>query len=81
MIIGIVALLVFGGWEWKVAKNPFMAHELFAGKLRTFVMFLIVDFVAGMGLFAAAAFWAQMIRGVWQGDPIRVGILSLPPIR
>jgi hypothetical protein len=78
MIIGIVGLVGFGIWEWKVAKAPFMAHALFAGKVRTFVMFLIVDFIAGMGLFAAQAYWAQLIRGVYQGSPIKVGIYSLP---
>jgi len=30
------------------------------------------------GLFAAAAFWAQLVRGMWNGSPIDVGILSLP---
>jgi hypothetical protein len=49
LIIGIVSLIVYGLWEWKGAKNPFMAHELFIGKSRTFVLFLVVDFVAGMG--------------------------------
>ena len=93
LLVGIVELFVFWGWEWKVSTNPFMAHELFRGKLRSFVMFLVVDFVAGMGmliscfarlllriigLYAAAAFWAQLVRGVWNGSPIDVGILSLP---
>jgi hypothetical protein len=49
LIIGIVCLVFYGVWEWKGAKIPFMAHELFVGKSRTFVLFLIVDFVAGMG--------------------------------
>jgi membrane protein YdbS with pleckstrin-like domain len=49
LVIGIVLLFVYGLWEWKGARNPFMAHELFAGKSRTFVLFLVVDFVAGMG--------------------------------
>jgi hypothetical protein len=77
-IIGTVELLVFPIWESRFARMPFMARELFAGQARKFVLFLIVDFVAGMGLFAAAAFWAQLVRGVWQGSPIDVGILSLP---
>jgi Fungal trichothecene efflux pump (TRI12) len=49
LIIGIVCLVVYGLWEWKGAKNPFLAHALFRGKSRTFVLFLVVDFVAGMG--------------------------------
>jgi hypothetical protein len=34
--------------------------------------------VAGMGLYAAAAFWAQLSRGIWEASPIKVGILSIP---
>jgi hypothetical protein len=78
MIIGVLSLVVFYVWEAKVAKFPFMAHELFIGQGRKFVLFLVVDFVAGMGLYAAAVFWAQLVRGVWEGNPIDVGILSLP---
>jgi hypothetical protein len=93
LIIGIAELLAFWIWEWKGSTNPFMARELFTKQQRKFVMFLIVDFVAGMGLYAAAAFWAQLVRGdsctdlwgvaltligIWQGDPIEVGMLSLP---
>ncbi|RDI79439.1 hypothetical protein Vi05172_g10580 [Venturia inaequalis] len=76
--ISILSLIVFWLWEAKFAKNPFMARELFAGKARTFTAFLLIDFVAGMGLYAAAAFWAQLVRGLWQGDPIKVGILCIP---
>jgi hypothetical protein len=64
LVIGIVELLAFWIWEWKGSTNPFMARELFAKQQRKFVMFLIVDFVAGMGLYAAAAFWAQLVRGM-----------------
>ncbi|QDS74911.1 hypothetical protein FKW77_004056 [Venturia effusa] len=76
--VSIMSLLSFWLWEAKFAKNPFMARELFAGKARTFTAFLLIDFVAGMGLYAAAAFWAQLVRGLWQGDPIKVGILCIP---
>jgi hypothetical protein len=72
IVIACVLFGVFWTWEAKFAKQPFMAKQLFVGKTRTFTMFLIVDFVAGMGLYAAAAFWAQLVRGMWQGDPIKV---------
>ncbi|KAF2675335.1 MFS general substrate transporter [Microthyrium microscopicum] len=78
LIVGIVELIGFWYWEWKIATMPFMARELFSGKFRTFVLFLVVDFVAGMGLYSAAVFWAQLVRGVWEGNPIEVGLLSLP---
>jgi hypothetical protein len=78
LISGIGTLIVYGLWEWKGAKHPFLAHELFAGRLRTYVLFLVVDFVAGIGLYTAAAFWAQLARGVWSRSPIAVGYLNIP---
>jgi len=78
LVIGIATLIVYGLWEWKGAKHPFLAHDLFAGKLRTYVLFLVVDFVAGIGLYTAAAFWAQLARGVWSRSPIAVGYLNIP---
>jgi len=42
------------------------------------VLFLVVDFVAGIGLYTAAAFWAQLARGVWSRSPIAVGYLNIP---
>jgi len=78
LISGIGTLVLYGLWEWKGAKTPFLAHELFRGKLRTFCLFQVVQFVAGMGLYSAAAFWAQLVRGVWSGSPMNVGYLNLP---
>jgi hypothetical protein len=78
LIVGIGTLLVYGLWEWKGSKNPFLAHELFKGKLRTYVLFLVVDFFAGAHLYTAAAFWAQLARGVWSRSPIAVGYLNIP---
>jgi Fungal trichothecene efflux pump (TRI12) len=78
LISGLVALFSFYFWESKVAQVPFLARELFVGQGRKFVLFLVVDFVAGMGLYAAAVFWAQLVRGVWEGTPLDVGFLSLP---
>lgn len=65
--VGVVGLFIAGGfvllifiiWEAKVAKNPFMAHELFVGKTRTFTTVLFIDFVAGMGLYASLIFWVS----------------------
>lgn len=78
LVLGGLSFITLVVWEAKISKNPFMARELFVGKWRTFTMFLVVDFVAGMGLYAAAAFWAQFVRGVWLGDPIKVGITGIP---
>lgn len=54
IMIGALCLFTFGIWEWKIAKHPFFAHELFVGKGRTFPLFLIITFVGGMSLYAAA---------------------------
>ena len=53
--VGIALIAFFIVWEAKIASFPFIDHDLFKGKTRTFSMFLVVDFVAGMGLYAAAA--------------------------
>ena len=58
-VLGGVSLVTLVVWEAYYAKNPFMARELFIGKWRTFGLFLVVDFVAGMGLYAALAFWVR----------------------
>jgi hypothetical protein len=31
-----------------------------------------------VGLYSAAAFWAQLVRGVWSGSPMAVGWLNIP---
>lgn len=36
-----------------------------------------MSFVLG-GVSAAVGFWAQAVRGVWNGDPIKVGIMCIP---
>ncbi|KAK2794657.1 hypothetical protein FQN51_000755 [Onygenales sp. PD_10] len=76
--IGAISLVCLGIWEWKFAKQPFFAHELFIGKARTFPLMLVVTFVAGMSLFTAMAFWTQQCHGMYTDDPIRIGISSLP---
>ncbi|KIW02082.1 uncharacterized protein PV09_06575 [Verruconis gallopava] len=77
-VVGVVLIAIFIVWEAKFASFPFLDHDLFKGKTRTFSLYLVVDFVAGMGLYAAAAFWAQLARGIWEASPIKVGILCIP---
>lgn len=78
IVIGIFSLIAMGVWEWKVAKEPFFAHELFIGQGRTFPLFLVITFVGGMSLYAAAAFWTQQVQGMWYRDPITIGVSSIP---
>jgi hypothetical protein len=78
IVIGILSLVALGIWEWKIAANPFFAHELFIGQARTFPIFLIITFVGGMSLYSAAAFWTQQVQGMWFRDPIKIGLSSIP---
>jgi len=78
MFVGISCILGLFYWEWKIAKNPFFAHELFVGKARTFSLLLILTFVGGMSLYTAAAFWTQQCQGMFTRDPIRIGVSSIP---
>jgi hypothetical protein len=78
IVIGLCSLITLGFWEWKIAANPFFAHELFIGQSRTFPIFLIITFVGGMSLYSAAAFWTQQVQGMWFRDPIKIGLSSIP---
>ncbi|KAF1988842.1 hypothetical protein K402DRAFT_327999 [Aulographum hederae CBS 113979] len=79
IVIGFLLILSFGFWEWKVAANPFMTHDLFTAKTaRTFCLFLPITFVGGMGIYSAAAFWTQQMMAMFETDPIKLGILSIP---
>jgi hypothetical protein len=78
IVIGLCSLITLGFWEWKIAANPFFAHELFIGQARTFPIFLIITFVGGMSLYSAAAFWTQQVQGMWFRDPIKIGLSSIP---
>jgi hypothetical protein len=78
IMIGVLSLFALGIWEWKIAKEPVFAHELFIGQGRTFPLFLVITFVGGMSLYAAAAFWTQQVQGMWYRDPITIGLSSIP---
>ena len=77
LVISIVLFILFAIWEAKLAKNPFFEKGLFQGQSRLFSLFLLMSFFLG-GVGAAVAFWAQAVRGIWNGDPIKVGILCIP---
>jgi hypothetical protein len=76
--LGVCSLIMLGIWEWKIAKNPFFAHELFIGKTRTFTIQLLLTFVGGMSLYTAAAFWTQQCQGMFVRDPIKIGLSAIP---
>ena len=76
LLIGILSLIGLGIWEWKFAKHPFFAHELFVGK--PFALLLFLTFIGGMSLYTAAAFWTQQCQGMFTTDPLKIGLSTLP---
>ncbi|KAF1986553.1 MFS general substrate transporter, partial [Aulographum hederae CBS 113979] len=76
--VGGACLIGLGVWEYKFAKHPFVPHDMFRGKARTFTLVLCITFVAGMGLYAAAAFWTQLCQNMWGAGVIKTGIYSIP---
>lgn len=51
LIVGIVLIIAFVIWEWKVAKLPIVPKELFQGQKIVGITFLLV-FVAGMNFYS-----------------------------
>jgi hypothetical protein len=78
LTIGTLSFIMLFLWEWKGSKNPFFSHELFEGKNNRFGVCLILTFVAGMSLYAAAAFWTQQCQAMFFSDPTKIGLSSIP---
>lgn len=77
IIIGVFLLITLGIYEWKFARHPFLAPQLFR-QGRSFTMVLFITFIAGMGLYAASAFWTQQVAHMWTPEPIKIGVLTIP---
>ncbi|TLD18252.1 Neutral ceramidase B [Venturia nashicola] len=78
IILGLLAFIGLGFWEWKGARNPFFAHEIFTGQSSRFPIVLGITFVAGMSSYAANAFWTQESQAMFFSDPDKIGLSSLP---
>jgi hypothetical protein len=76
IVIGMLSLIGLGFWEWKIARQPFFAHELFIGK--PFTLLLLLTFIGGMSLYTASAFWTQQCQGMFTTDPLKIGLSTLP---
>jgi hypothetical protein len=75
VLIGLLCLVSLGFWEWKFAKVPFFAHELFIGK--PFALLLCLTFIGGMSMYTAGAFWTQQAQGMFTSDPLIIGLSAL----
>jgi hypothetical protein len=75
VLIGLLSLVSLGIWEWKFAKQPFFAHELFIGK--PFALLLGLVFIGGMSMYTSGAFWTQQAQGMFTSDPLVIGMSAL----
>jgi hypothetical protein len=78
IVMGLLSFVVLGFWEWKGARNPFFAHEMFQGRSSRFPILLGLTFVGGMSTYAANAFWTQQSQAMFFSDPDKIGLSSLP---
>jgi hypothetical protein len=76
--IGVLSFIALFFWQWKGAKNPFFSPELFEGKNNRFGVCLILTFIAGMSLYAIAAFWTQQCQAMFFSDPTKIGLSGIP---
>jgi hypothetical protein len=75
VLIGLLSLVSLGVWEWKFAKQPFFAHELFIGK--PFALLLGLVFIGGMSMYTSGAFWTQQAQNMFTSDPLVIGLSAL----
>lgn len=59
LVIGLVILLVFSGYEWKGTETGILNHDLFRAG-RTFAICIGLIFVEGIALFAYVIFYPIM---------------------
>lgn len=63
VIVGIVILIAFGVYEWKLTKTGILHHDLFRGGKnmgRTFAICIGLIFIEGIVLFAYVVFYPVM---------------------
>lgn len=76
LIIGIVLILAFVGWEWKGAKHPMVPPQLFTNNTIVWRAF-VVAFVAGMNLYSLLNFFPLTFSTLFNPDPVQVGLKGL----
>jgi hypothetical protein len=63
MVVGIVVLIAFGVYEWKLTRTGILHHDLFRGgknKGRTFAICVGLIFIEGILLFAYVIFYPTL---------------------
>lgn len=78
MLIGIFLLVAWVLWEWKGAKHPMVPRELFSGQ-RAVALAYGAAFVAGMNFYSVLNFLPLTYSGVYNPDPIQIGLKGFGP--
>jgi hypothetical protein len=73
LIIGILMVVAFVIWEWKVATLPMIPRKLFSGH-RIVGMSFLVAYVAGMYFYAILSFVPVIYLDVYRPDPVQAGL-------
>jgi hypothetical protein len=77
MIIGVLLMVAFAIYEWKIVKYP-----MFPGRLNrqpwNLTLILLITFISGGNFFAILLFWPTMSYSVYDHNPVNVGVRALP---
>jgi len=76
LLIGIALIIVWIIWEAKFARFPMVPRELFSGQRIVGIAFFIA-FVAGMNFYSLINFFPQSFGGIYNPDPVQVGLKGL----
>ncbi|KAK5095834.1 hypothetical protein LTS08_007971 [Lithohypha guttulata] len=81
LVAGLVILVGFGTYEWKVTKSGILNHELFRGGKsagRTFALCIFLIFIEGVLLFSYIVFYPVMSSNLFETDPFLLTARSQP---
>ncbi|KAK4466950.1 major facilitator superfamily domain-containing protein [Cladorrhinum samala] len=77
LILGILALALFGFWEWRWAGKPMIPRDM--GKHPwTLGLTFIITFISGANFFSVLMLWPSQAYNVYGHDPVGVGIRGMP---
>ena len=76
LLIGIVCIIAFLVWSWKIAKAPLIPREIFRGQRAVGISFLTA-FVSGMNFYSLINFFPLTFETVFTPTPIKVGLRGL----
>jgi hypothetical protein len=72
LLIGLLLVVAFAIWEWKLASQPLIPKEIFRGQ-RAVAMCFTAAFVGGMNFYSLLNFFPGTYTTVYVNSPIHVG--------